>query len=123
MPSGMIVPDQHWFVVDKPRLLRWTARIIRGLYCYEHGHPLPVGLAITSGLGDEQPELVKQFVGWLLDRPLRKAGDGIFEYKWMALLDKEDASFWCVEFYRCVSIIGIIVPADAAGAPRPDARR
>lgn len=111
LASGVILPDQHYFIVDKPRLLRWSERIIRGLYCHELGHPLPADLAITPGLGDEQPELVRQFAGWLRERPLRKAGHGIVEYKWMAAPDKKEASFWCVEFYHCVTVIGIAVPA------------
>jgi len=110
MPSGVILPDQFVVNIDRQRLIRWCERLFRGLFYHECGHRLPPNYEISVALGEDLPAMVQECVAWFRTRPLRKSGDGIVEYKWASHPEKPEASVWCLEFYHCAVIIGIVHP-------------
>ncbi len=109
--SGVILPDQHWFEVDRGRLVRWLQRLFRGLHYHELGGPVPEGFEISVHLGEDVSELVQDCVQWFAAEPLRRSGDWIFEFKWARIPDKPQATLWCIQFYRCAVFVGFIHPA------------
>ena len=113
--SGLYLPDQFVFFVDKSRLLRWIERILRGLYYHEHQTMVPADFTVTPILGEEWPDLVQEWVGWFRSQRLRKSGEGVFEYKWMRIPDEPEATIWCLELYRCVPFLGCIFPPSDGG--------
>lgn len=108
LPSGLILPGQYVVNVDRQRLLRWCQRVLRGLYHHEHGYPMTPDLVTTVGFGEDHSEFVTECVSWLQPRLLRRAGDGIVAYKWVACPDMPEASVWCLEFYRCMVLLGFV---------------
>lgn len=116
LPSGVWMPDQDYVLIDKQRMLRWVERVVRGLYAFETGAPLPSSLAVTPALGESHPEELATCVGWLRGESLWSAGSGVVEYKWMRCADEPRASVWCIEFYRVVPMLGFVRPIEDAAA-------
>lgn len=110
LPSGVVLPDQPIMLVDAPRLRGWLQRIVRGLYYHEVNERVPEDFEVTVGFGEDHPEVVQNFVGWFRDRSLRTSGRAVFEYKWMPIPDRPEASIWCMEFYRVLTVVGFIHP-------------
>jgi hypothetical protein len=96
-------------------MLGWAERLVRGLYAHETGSPVPDGLRVTPGFGEDHREVMSQVIAWLASRPLRTVGEFVVEYKWMPMSDRPEASGWCIELYRCMPIIGFVIPAGETG--------
>lgn len=110
LDSGLWLPDQDYVLVDRRRLRRWAARLVRGLYAHETGRPAGDELRVQATLGEDHPEILRTAVSWLAGQPLRSAGKGVIEYKWMSIPDELRASLWCIELYRVMPVLGFIGP-------------
>jgi hypothetical protein len=110
LASGIVTPPQPILFHSRRRLVGWFKRLFRGLHYHEAGASAPDDFEIEVTFGDEHPEFVAQYVQWCRSRDHRVLGDGVFEYQWMPVPDRPEASIWWIEFYHCMAVAGFIHP-------------
>jgi len=110
LPSGVVTAPQPILFHTRERLVEWLRRIFRGLHYHEIGVSAPDDFEIDVTLGDEHPGFLTQVVQWCRSRDHRVIGEGMFEYQWMPVPDRPEASIWWIEFYRCLAVAGFIHP-------------
>lgn len=84
------------------RLVRTARKIIRGLYYYEEGHPLPnpkdaeVFAFHDQQFGYNQP---REIICWLDSSPWRVKREGVFSYRYRVAEDNPALSLWQFRFF------------------------
>ena len=99
-PAGVFLKRGIAIDVDPVRTHRVISKITRGLYCIEHGRPLPPSVGIIVRLLSNKPNLLSAVdkCNPMLVFGSRRWPD-VFEYRHGWVPEKPEASMWLLRFY------------------------
>jgi hypothetical protein len=114
------IPSGSALTVDAPRIHRFAARVIQGLYCSRTGTRLPDsheaicfwldGIAPNKALAPSIYAIAEQ----LASLPATTIGAGAFGYRFLLEPSVPHLSFWLLHFYERLVFLGATQPRGGA---------
>ena len=122
--GGLFLGTTGLYQVDQERITRVVRRIVRGLFFYHFQRRVPVDYEVTTQLladvdpsNPEQVDSCHRIVTILQEQRIHKIGTSEFEYRFTALADCPDCTFWLMRFYQSVVWLGATVPPKTSELP------
>ncbi|MGB8960152.1 MAG: hypothetical protein WCC00_14180 [Candidatus Aminicenantales bacterium] len=107
--GGIILGKRPGFRIDRERLIRASARYIKGLFRYEFGKGVPSDSEIRVVLNPEGIWHARQkILNVFSEEKVRVIHPDIFKYYCVVPTDNPSASYWLLLFFNQFPIIGYI---------------
>lgn len=105
-PAGIYVATGGTIALDTPRINRVLTKMVRGLYFYEFGCPLPQDATVFVEIKPQGEHLQWPPVQAALAAPAKALAD-VFSYRVWVLPERATCTSWALGFYDAVLAIAI----------------
>jgi hypothetical protein len=109
-PGGIYLGEALTFRLDVPRFFRILRKIVLGLYFSKICKPLPADLHVHLAWENRYTRPVME-PAFQFMHPTSDFGDDVFIYRWISRPGDDRVTFWCLGFYKAVSMFAATLPA------------
>jgi hypothetical protein len=110
-PAGLYLGKALTFKLNVKRFFRIIRKIVLGLYYCKIGKPLVKSHAVHIAWDNQYTYAVMQD-GLKYMSPILSFGDDVFIYRWIQLPGDDRVTFWCLGFYKSVSLFAATLKND-----------
>lgn len=108
--TGIYLGDTSAIKFDGKRIDRVAERIVRGLFFYKKGYPVPANYLVKAKIQDNNIQKVLESIKDIKFFPLEMIQDGIFSFTYQETVEDNNAGIWLLLFFGSLLIAGIIKP-------------
>lgn len=114
-PAGIYLGNALGYQIEG-RIYKVILRIIKGLFYYERGYPIPnnyiINVVSSKEIGNPTPDQINQYIESFKNQKLQTFGNNIFNYKVLFGCGDINVSSWFIAFYKKVSFACMVGPKE-----------